>query len=141
MLFAVPDATICGPVIGTPGAVPGCDPTKFSTSYNDQFYGNTMGVAPDGSVQPNGVDFWWDAYLTNTGNCWYGNTAAPGMQITGSPTNLPDCAGGTNPGSSMGIGDVGNELELTTCFAAEVNGYNYDPSKCGWFATPPRPAH
>ena len=67
MLFAAPDATICGPVIGTP--VTGCDPTKVSTSYNNRFYGNVMGVAPDGSRQPNGTDFWWDSFPTNTGNC------------------------------------------------------------------------
>src|SRR5947208_7886744 len=63
MLFAAPDATICGPVIGTP--VTACDPTKVSTSYNNSFYGNVMGVAPDGTAMPNGTDFWWDSYPTN----------------------------------------------------------------------------
>ena len=52
MLFAAPDATICGPAIGTP--VTGCDPSKVSTSYDNRFYGNVMGVAPDGKVMPNG---------------------------------------------------------------------------------------
>ena len=78
MLFAVPDATVCGPVVGSTTPVPGCDPAKISTSYNNSFTANVMGVAPDGAVQPNGTDFWWDAFPGNTGNCWWGNIAAPG---------------------------------------------------------------
>ena len=85
MLFAVPDATICGPPpVGSDSPVPGCEPGKFSTSYRDSFYGNVMGAAPDGTSKPNGVDFWWDNFPTNTGNCWYQNSA-PGSAITSSP--------------------------------------------------------
>ena len=59
MLFPVPDAFVCG---DPNNQVAGCDPTATvpATSYRNQFYGNKMGQAPDGSVQPNGVDFWWD---------------------------------------------------------------------------------
>lgn len=32
MLFAAPDATICGPVVGSSTPVPGCDPARSSTS-------------------------------------------------------------------------------------------------------------
>jgi hypothetical protein len=137
MLFAVPDATVCGPVIGSP--VTGCDPAKFSTSYRNRFYGNVMGVAPDGSAQPNGTDFWWDSFAGNTGNCWYDNQPAPGRSITTSPLLLPDCNGGTDPRTSVGIGAPANEAELLTCFAALVGGYHFDPSRCPWFATPPKP--
>jgi len=137
MLFAAPDATICAPVIGTP--VTGCDPTKFSTSYDNSFYGNVMGVAPDGTVMPNGTDFWWDSYPTNTGNCWYRNRPAPGAQITTSPSPLPDCKDGTDPSSSMGTGDAANEGELTGCLLAIESGAGYNPTLCPWFEVPPKP--
>lgn len=139
MLFAAPDATICGPVIGSRIPVPGCDPTKLSTSYNDSFYGNVMGVAPNGAVAPNGTDFWWDNFPTNTGNCWWSNSAAPGKSLTTSPGSLPDCAGGSNPGSSLGTSDPLNEAELLACLGAITIRAGYNPALCSWFATPPRP--
>jgi hypothetical protein len=137
MLFAAPDATICSPVIGTP--VTGCDPTKVSTSYNNSFYGNVMGAAPNGSAQPNGTDFWWDSFPSNTGNCWFGNTTPPGAAITSSPSSLPDCAGGKDPSSSMGTGDPANEGELAGCLLAIESGQGYNPDLCAWFVTPPKP--
>jgi hypothetical protein len=137
MLFAAPDAAICAPVIGTP--VTGCDPTKVSTSYGNLFYGNLMGVAPDGSAQPNGTDFWWDSFPTNTGNCWWGNIPAAGAKITSSPDPLPDCAGGKDPSQSTGTGDVGNEAELAGCLIGIETGQGYNPALCPWFLTPPKP--
>jgi hypothetical protein len=133
MLFAVPDATVCGPVVGSSIPVPGCDPTKFSTSYRNKFYGNVMGVAPGGLVKPNGTDFWWDDFPTNTGNCWYSNSAAPGKKVTTSPPLLPSCV--LLP--SVGVGST-NELELIQCFGALQTG-TYDPTLCPWFTTPPKP--
>src|SRR4051812_21583372 len=140
MLFSAPDATVCGPAIGTP--VTGCNPAKTSTSYNNRFYGNTMGVAPDGSTQPNGTDFWWDSYPGNTGNCWYDNHPAAGRSITTSPSPLPDCAGGTNPGSSIGTGNPQNEGELAACLAGfEASGYpNGNKQSCTWTDTPGKPS-
>jgi hypothetical protein len=133
MLFAVPDATICGPgPLGSSVPVPGCNPLKFSTSYRNKFYGNTMGVAPNGTVARNGVDFWWDSFPTNTGNCWYNNHAAPGKRVTTSPL-LPNCA--MLP--SVGIGST-NEIELLTCFGATLNG-GYNSTLCPWFTTPAKP--
>jgi hypothetical protein len=136
MLFAVPDSTVCGPApIGQP--VTGCDATKFSTSFRNQFYGNIMGVSPTGQVLPNGADFWWDNFATNTGNCWWDNQAAPGAQLHNQPASLPDCDGGKNPGSSMGTADFGNEAELVSCFGAISSGNYQQP--CPWFDTPPKP--
>ena len=139
MLFAAPDAAICGP----PPAgkkVTGCNPSKFSTSYNDHFYGNVMGVDPHGSVKPNGVDFWWDSFPSNTGNCWWGNVPARGASIKTSPSSLPSCANGTNPKSSIGTGDPANESELGSCLASfTAGGYGHSAS-CSWFDTPPRPS-
>ena len=135
MLFAVPDATICGPgPLSSSVPVPGCNPLKFTTSYRNKFYGNTMGVAPDGTVARNGVDFWWDDFPTNTGNCWYNNHAAPGKRVTTSPPLLPNCV--LLP--SVGIGST-NELELLACFGATLNG-GFNATLCPWFKTPAKPA-
>jgi hypothetical protein len=139
MLFAVPDATVCGPVIGTP--VPGCDPTAVSTSFRNSMYGNAMGVSPTGAVRPNGTDFWWDSFPGNTGNCWYDNTAAPGKSVTSSPQSLPSCNGGKNPETSIGTGDIGNEAELAACLAGfQLSGYPAGNSTlCSWATTPQQP--
>jgi len=134
MLFAVPDATVCGPVIGSTVPVPGCNPLKFSTSYRDKFYGNVMGLAPGNVALPNGTDFWWDSFPTNTGNCWYANVAAPGKHVTTSPL-LPACT--LLP--SVGIGST-NEAELLTCFGATQLNLGYNPTLCPWFTTPPKPS-
>jgi Right handed beta helix region len=140
MLFAVPDQTICAPAGPTSNHVTGCDPSSFgaSTSYNNQFYGNTMGVAPDGSVQPNGTDFWWDSYVTNTGNCWFDNHPAPGKSITSDPGNLPDCNNGQDRSLSQGSGNPPAESELLGCFVA-FSGGGYNPATCPWFTTPSKP--
>ncbi|MGH3368680.1 MAG: right-handed parallel beta-helix repeat-containing protein, partial [Nocardioidaceae bacterium] len=135
MLFAVPDVLVCGPVIGTP--VTGCNPLVFSTSHRNRFHNNVMGQAPDGTIARNGLDFWWDSFPLNRGNCWYQNSGpAP---ITTSPDPLPSCANGKFPGLSVGTGNVPNELELIGCFGA-ISGGGFDSTTCPWFTTPPQPA-
>jgi hypothetical protein len=143
MLFAVPDATVCGPEpIGSSTPVPGCNPLGISTSYGNRQYNNIMGVAPDGTVKPNGVDFWWDAFPTNTGNCWWGNKAAPGKKLVTSPLLLPNCVNGTLPATSIGLGDPLNEAELVACLAGfTVAGYpEGDANTCSWTTTPEPPS-
>ncbi|MEO6470341.1 MAG: right-handed parallel beta-helix repeat-containing protein [Aeromicrobium sp.] len=141
MLFSAPDAMVCGPVIGSTTPVPGCEPTKVSTSYRNSFTANVMGVAPDGSAKPNGKDFWWDSFPGNTGNCWWGNTGANGKPATTSPSSLPNCKNGTDPASSVGTGDLVNEAELVACFVGfEVSGYpNGNSTLCSWTKSPPTP--
>ena len=142
MLFAVPDATVCGPPpVGSSTPVPGCDPAKTSTSYNNSFTGNIMGVDPNGATALNGTDFWWDSYAGNTGNCWWANIAAPGRSITTSPANLPDCANGADRSSSMGTGDVQNESELGACLVGfTVESYpKGDQNVCSWTTPPAKP--
>ncbi len=145
MLFQVPDALVCPADSGD--QVAGCDPTATtpSTSYRNQFYGNKMGVSPTGSVQPNGIDFWWDQGglsadpTLNTGNCWYNNTGPDGTaaSVTGVPSpdaappnNLPsDCAHSPSVGGTAN----GQVTELLAC----ANGPG-NPA-CDWFTTPPKP--
>jgi len=141
MLFAVPDATVCGPVLGdTTTPIPGCSPLGISTSYRNKFSGNIMGVSPTGAVMPNGTDFWWDSFPTNTGNCWWGNTAAPGKKVTSNGI-LPNCANGTLPGTSIGLGNVIAEAELVACLAGyTISGYpTGEPLICSWPKTPSKP--
>ena len=142
MVFAVPDALVCGPPpVGSSTPVPGCDPLKVSTSYDNRIHHNQMGVSPGGEVKPNGLDFWWDSFPLNTGNCWWSNTAAPGKKVTTSPSRLPGCLGGTAPATSIGTGDVVNEAELAACFAGfTVSGYpEGNDVICSWAKTPPQP--
>jgi hypothetical protein len=144
MLFQVPDQFVCA---DPSNQVAGCDPTATvpATSYRNRFFGNKMGVAPDGSVQRNGLDFWWDQGGTsvdptlNTANCWYDNTGPDGTpgSVTGLPSptgppgdNLPsDC----NDSPSVGA-KHGQVTELLTCSTVPKG----DPS-CPWFTTPPKP--
>jgi hypothetical protein len=142
MLFAVPDATVCGPPpVGSSTPVPGCDPARVSTSYDNRFVGNHFGVSRGGAVEPNGTDMWWDSFPGNTGNCFYRNTAAPGASLTTSPLVLPDCNDGTQPELSVGTGDVANESELVACFAGfTLSGYpDGNDTVCSWTTTPAKP--
>jgi hypothetical protein len=146
MLFAVPDIFVCS---DPNDQVAGCNPqppadhTTSATSYRNQFYGNKMGVAPGGSVQPNGEDFWWDQGglivdpTFNSGNCWFNNTGTDGtaasITATPSPTgtppdNLPsDC----NNSPLIGGSGHGQTAELLAC--------NTGAPSCPWFTTPPKP--
>ena len=86
MLLAVPDALSCPPGSET------CTPTNASsTSYDNRFHHNSMGRAPGGTIKPNGVDFWWDEFPGDTGNCWYANTGPDGTNgsWTGDPERFP----------------------------------------------------
>ena len=142
MVFAVPDALVCGPPpVGSSTPVPGCNPLATSTSYDNRVHHNTMGVSPGGEVKPNGLDFWWDSFPLNTGNCWWANTAAPGKKVTSSPGDLPGCLGGTAPATSIGTGNVLNEAELVACFAGfTVSGYpGGNDTLCSWAVTPAQP--
>jgi hypothetical protein len=146
MLFQVPDSFVCDdPNNQVAGCDPMAPPNVPATSYRNQFYDNKMGVAPNGSVQRNGLDFWWDQGgisidpTLNTGNCWYNNTGPDGTanSVTGLPSpsgappnNLPsDCADSPSVGAMNG--QVAEEL---TCSTVPFG----DPS-CPWFTTPPKP--
>jgi hypothetical protein len=134
MLFAVPDSTVCAP----PEHQAGCDPAKFSTSYNNEFAGNVMGRTPDGKRDPNGVDFWWDNYAGNTGNCWHDNIGREGTKssIVSTPETLPTQCGSS---ASIGTGGPAQDSELVSCLADFTIRPGSTGGACPWFTTPAEP--
>jgi hypothetical protein len=142
MLFSVPDQLICGPAAdGNEQA--GCDPNGQTTSFDNSQYDNFMGVRPDGTADPNGVDFWWDPYPGTTGNCWWDNKPADGAKITTQghqgESSLPECQKGTKRSESVGRGNFAHTGELLSCVAA-FETRTFDPNgPCPWFKTPPEP--
>jgi hypothetical protein len=173
MLFSVPDAlTNGGGAEGdiNPGvSCPGAPENGISTSCENRFFENFMGQAPpnfkfhqainqyglnahgtpgtalpNGNLPlPNGNDFWWDEFLTNTGNCWYDNTGPDGTaaSVTGpgtsKPPSLPPDLLPSNCATSVGLGDVSREAYLLEC----SNGPDEDtgPLDCDWWQRPPQP--
>jgi hypothetical protein len=135
MIFSIPDALVCGPAADG-NEQHGCDDTKESTSHYNETYDNVMGQRPDGKIDRNGTDFWWDSAPGSKGNCWYRNTSPIG--VTTSPASLPDCADGTDSASSIGTGSP-NETELAGCAAAFFTRNFDQPSTCAWLTPPADP--
>jgi len=128
-----------------------------STSCGNRFFDNRMGVAPpgfemppgvramgnlvggDGGVLPNGVDFWWDEFPLNSGNCWYENTGPDGTTGSVRPGVgvVPGNAMPSSCDSSVGAGDVVKEAELLNCFLAR--DADLDLLECNWDETPAQP--
>lgn len=137
MLLAVPDVISCPP--GTQTCTP-ANPT--STSFDNRFYDNRLGRAPNGASKPNGVDFWWDEFPTDTGNCWYANRGPDGTDAswTGDPQRfatpgrsvpgfLPeDC------GTGVGTGNSAKEAMLAYCAETSIGD-----TTCDWYSRPSRP--
>jgi hypothetical protein len=147
MLLAVPDAISCAP---SPGAgSPPCTPQgAASTSHRNVFRDNVMGRTPAGRRLPNGVDFWWDEFPTNAGNCFGPNVGSDGRvdTTTSDPPEAP--TGQPAPGFiakrncdsplNVGAGDPQKEAVLVAC-AAQLEGDSNDQASCDWFRPPPRP--
>jgi hypothetical protein len=128
-------------VIGVPAAIRADnDPGhQTDTSNGNQFLTNQMGIAPDGSAAPNGVDFFWDGQ--GAGNCWQGNASksGPGRQSNlgnlAPPGSLPGC-----PGSDLSMPQnpvVDSTLVPCTAWDPKTNPR---PIACDWFDTPPKPS-
>jgi hypothetical protein len=153
MLFAVPDQLVCGPAGSVdPSQLAGCDPAHVppSTSYNNQFYGNSMSRRSDGTPDPNGTDFWWDEFAGNTGNCWHDNTGKDGTRasLTAQPPINPVPGASSLPtdipfflpekcATSTGTSGPAQDAELVSCLANFQEGA---PTPCDWFTTPAEPA-
>jgi hypothetical protein len=161
-----------------PTQLAGCNPNAVppSTSYRDQVYGNVMGRAPSvdppplcpplqhlgpceewepGEVAPNGndrtqafVDFWWDEYTGNTGNCWHDNvgqdgtagslTSLPPSPPPGHPVNNPHFLPHICDDTSVGAGGPAQESELGNCLVAFTVEPPFDT--CPWFTKPSDPS-
>jgi hypothetical protein len=147
MTIAVPDVVSCAP--NPDKGAPPCTPEGLaSTSNGNRFYSNVMGRTPDGRAMPNGVDFWWDSFPSNTGNCWYSNTGVDGTPggITSDPQQ-PPVDGTSVPGflpedcgspANVGTGDPAKEAVLVGCVADFEQG-SYDATVCDWFEPPAKP--
>jgi hypothetical protein len=145
MLFAVPDQLVCGPEGVEPEQLAGCNPSAVppSTSYRDEFYGNVMGRAPDGTVEANGngdvtegrTDFWWDQFTGNTGNCWHNNVGKDGTEASVTSTPIAPLLPAACDGTSIGTGGPAQEAELLACFA----DITFESESCPWFTTPTKP--
>ncbi|MEJ7892894.1 MAG: right-handed parallel beta-helix repeat-containing protein [Solirubrobacteraceae bacterium] len=149
-------------------ACPGAPENGVSTSCGNSYYDNKVGQVPPGfrfpkaldqfgaphsalsaKTMPNGTDFWWDEFTSNTGNCWYDNRGPDGTaaSVTGSgeagrapsiPSNpLPDCNGGKDPGSSTGNGDLAKEAYLVECSMGPDK--DTGPLDCDWWSAPAKP--
>lgn len=122
MLVAVPDALSDGS--GSYGT---------STSFDNRHYENKMGIAPGGKSKPNGVDFWWDEFAGNAGNCWYENEGGADG-ISSDPSPIPsDCA------ASVGTLNASKELQLADCAQWSHDTNSTPLGTCDWFETPPQP--
>ena len=169
MLMGIPEAFVRGTVEdkGFAGACPGSD--QLPTSCDNEHFANQMGVVPPGfkpsvavnkfgnpsaveendDEAPNGVDFWWDEFLGNTGNCWHDNVGSDGTRgtLTGDPPISP-VEGASLPGflpeacgsSSIGLGDPAKEVVLLNCgLNFERGGEQPSGPLCDWFTNPREP--
>ena len=109
------------------------DTEQFDTSNKNRYENNKVGVRPDGTRDPNGVDFWWDE--EGSGNCWQGNTGPGGAQPTSDPATLPTCSSG---GSSFSTGNPAKQTFQVPCATWDPKD-NTDPPACDWFDRPPEP--
>ena len=139
MLFAVPDSLICGPAAdGNKQA--GCEPGQLLHLAQQPLLREPDGGRAGRQRRRRTASTSGGTRSPATrGNCWYDNTGA-GSRSRPRPTRCPDCDDGTNPGSSVGIGNPQNEGELVTCFVAfETDNFDPESSPCPWFDSPPRP--
>jgi hypothetical protein len=107
--------------------------TVDSVSHRNRYHDNVMGIAPDGTKLPNGVDFWWDEAPNQKDNCWFDNgtvtTDPPGPLM---PSNCTNTSAGVTYGGKL-------SGELLPC-AGSVAGNTYDANTCPWFRTPDKPS-
>ena len=118
-----------------PAAVRGdYEPDKqYDTSNRNRYVGNVMGVAADGTRDPNGVDFWWDQ--EGAQNCWERNRGPDGTVPTSDPPALllPLC-----PGGPFTTGNSAKTAEGAPCAAFDQRE-NREPIGCDWVIVPPEP--
>jgi hypothetical protein len=107
--------------------------TTNSVSHRNRYHDNVMGIAPDGSKLPNGVDFWWDEAPMQQDNCWFENgTVTTDPQGPLMPSNCDNTSAGVTYGAKF-------SGELAPC-AGSIVGGTFDATTCPWFRTPEKPS-
>ena len=129
MLMAVPDAAS-----GNAG--------NGSTSNRNRFHDNFMGIAPSGAKMPNGVDFWWDNFPGNTGNCWFSNGNVTTDPVA--PFMPSDCkntsSGSFYPSRGPELGGCAAALEVgSQTRSGSGPGRSVRREAVQLFKTPPKP--
>jgi hypothetical protein len=104
-----------------------------SVSHRNRYHNNVMGLAPDGTKVPNGVDFWWDEAPQQMDNCWFENGA---VTTDPPPPLMPSNCENVSAGVTYGPKFSG---ELAPCAGAIESG-DFNPALCSWFRTPPKPS-
>ena len=104
---------------------------QTDTGRGNVTLGNHFGVRPDGTVDPNGLDVWWDG--GGQYNCWSGNDFRSGADRV-SNRSLPPCPadGPYEPSDPVDLGS------LVPCTAWDPYE-NPRPMGCDWFDLPPEP--
>ena len=105
---------------------------EYDTSNDNRTENNSMGLRPDGTRDPNGIDFWWDE--EGKGNCWSGNKTPPGEAVKSDPAVLPGCP----EGSAFSTGNGPKQATNVPCVTWDPKE-NTDPPGCDWFTRPPEP--
>ncbi|HEX6872710.1 MAG TPA: right-handed parallel beta-helix repeat-containing protein [Micromonosporaceae bacterium] len=101
---------------------------QFDTSHHNRYFGNHMGVRPDGTRAANGMDFWWDGQ--GVGSCWQ-RPSADGAE----PIELPACGAADMPaglGTARYVAEPGKIFKLYVC-ANYSQSQQRIPSDCDWF--------
>jgi hypothetical protein len=100
---------------------------QFDTSNHNRYYDNQLGVRPDGSRAPNGMDYWWDGQ--GVGSCW--QAPSEGAE----PMVLPECGSDHKPaglGTARYFAEPAKTLKLYVC-ANYHKQTGQIPSDCDWF--------
>jgi hypothetical protein len=122
-------------LISVPGAIrEEHDPSRqFDTSHFNKFLRNVMGIASDGSEDPNGFDFWWDD--TGEGNCWQDNIGE--VTHNSMSGDLPDC----ESGGSIGLqANPYKQGPIASCVTYNRSDPVFrDPPGCDFYDTPEEP--
>jgi len=101
---------------------------QLDTSHHNRVYANTLGLRPDGTVAPNGMDFWWDGQ--GRGNCWQAPSGAGAR-----PRAVPRCGAGDLPGdlgTARYLPDPSAALTLLVCSRYDRASARI-PSDCAWY--------
>ncbi len=112
--------------------------TQFDTSHRNRYLANQMGIAPDGTTHPNGIDHWWDEQ--GSGNCWKDNVYAGGAMRTDATDPIlymPTC------GVHDAVNNQFRPMHPRLVSIVPCNDFskpdNTHPDGCAWMSDPEEP--